>query len=50
MRRFLKLYSIEQKMFFRSCDVILFNLIMPVVVFPMIKLGGNIILLSFYFI
>lgn len=42
MRRFLKLYSIEQKMFFRSGDVILFNLIMPVVVFILIaSIAGN---------
>lgn len=31
MRRFLRLYKIEQKMFFRSPDVFIFNLCMPVV-------------------
>ena len=42
MKRFLKLYSIEQKMFFRSGDVILFNLIMPVVTFILIaSIAGN---------
>ena len=29
MRRFLKMYKIEQKIFFRSPDVILFCLLMP---------------------
>ncbi|MDD6979272.1 MAG: hypothetical protein PUI92_03145 [Firmicutes bacterium] len=32
MKRFLRMYSIEQKMFFRSPDVILFCLIMPLAV------------------
>lgn len=42
MRKFLKLYSIEQKMFFRSLDVLLFNLIMPVVIFILIaSCAGN---------
>ncbi|MDD6036687.1 MAG: ABC transporter permease [Lachnospiraceae bacterium] len=32
MKRFLRLYKIEQKLFFRSGDVFVFNLCMPVVV------------------
>lgn len=38
MKRFLRMYSIEQKMFFRSPDVILFCLIMPLAVFLLITL------------
>ena len=43
MRRFLKLYWIEQKLFFRSADVFIFNLCMPVAVLLMISLiaGGK---------
>ncbi|MGN0205276.1 MAG: ABC transporter permease [Coprococcus sp.] len=43
MRRFLKLYRIEQKLFFRSADVFVFNLCMPVAVLLMISLiaGGK---------
>ena len=36
MRRFLTLYEIEQKLFFRSPDVFVFNLCMPVVVLLLI--------------
>ena len=43
MKRFLKMYQVEQKIFFRSPDVILFNLIMPLVVFVAITMitGGK---------
>ena len=43
MKRFLKMYQVEQKIFFRSPDVILFNLIMPLVVFIVITMitGGK---------
>ena len=43
MKRFLKMYQVEQKLFFRSLDVILFNLIMPLVVFVVITMitGGK---------
>ena len=47
MRRFLKMYKIEQKIFFRSPDVILFCLLMPLIVFALItmisgsKAAGN---------
>ena len=42
MKRFLRLYEIEQKLFFRSADVFIFNLCMPVVTLIMIALiGGN---------
>ena len=43
MKRFLRMYSIEQKMFFRSPDVILFCLIMPLAVFLLVTLisGGR---------
>ena len=42
MKRFLRLYGIEQKLFFRSADVFIFNLCMPVVALFMIALiGGN---------
>ena len=47
MIRFLKMYKIEQKIFFRSPDVILFCLLMPLVVFALItmitgsKAAGN---------
>lgn len=43
MKRFLKMYQVEQKIFFRSPDVILFNLIMPLVVFVAITIitGGK---------
>ena len=42
MRRFLKMYKIEQKIFFRSPDVILFCLLMPLVVFALITMiTGN---------
>lgn len=36
MKRFLKLYSVEQKLFFRSGDVFIFNLCMPLVVMILI--------------
>ena len=38
MRNFLRLYKVEQKLFFRSSDVFIFNLCMPVVVLIMIGL------------
>lgn len=38
MRNFLRLYKVEQKLFFRSPDVFIFNLCMPVVVLIMIGL------------
>ena len=38
MSRFFRLYKIEQKLFFRSPDVFIFNLCMPVVVLIMIGL------------
>lgn len=42
MKRFFKMYLVEQKMFFRSPDVILFNLLMPVVALILITLiAGN---------
>ena len=43
MKRFLKLFSVEQKLFFRSADVFIFNLCMPVVTLFMISLiaGGK---------
>lgn len=42
MKGFLKLYRIEQKMFLRTGDVLLFNLIMPVVILVLIALiAGN---------
>ena len=42
MKRFLTMYKIEQRIFLRSPDVILFGLLMPVVVFALITLiSGN---------
>lgn len=42
MRRFWRMYRIEQKVFFRSPDVILFCLLMPLVVFALITMiTGN---------
>ena len=43
MKRFLKMYQVEQRMFFRSPDVILFCLAMPLVVFIVITMitGGK---------
>ena len=43
MKRFLSMYRVEQKIFFRSPDVILFNLAMPLVVFIVITMitGGK---------
>lgn len=43
MKRFLKLYGIEQKLFFRSADVFVFNLCMPVAVLILIAIiaGGK---------
>ena len=43
MKRFLRMCRVEQKIFFRSPDVILFNLIMPLVVFIVITMitGGK---------
>lgn len=38
MRRFWRMYRIEQKIFFRSPDVILFCLLMPLVVFALITM------------
>ena len=36
MKRFLALYKIEQRLFFRSPDVFIFNLCMPVVILLLI--------------
>ena len=41
MRRFWKMYQVEQKIFFRSPDVILFCLSMPLVVFVLITIIGG---------
>ena len=42
MKRFLSMYRVEQKIFFRSPDVILFNLIMPLVTLILITIiAGN---------
>ena len=43
MKRFLRMYQVEQKIFFRSPDVILFCLAMPLVVFILITMiaGGE---------
>ena len=42
MKRFIKLYTIEQKLFFRSGDIFIFSLCMPVVILIMIGLiAGN---------
>lgn len=43
MKRFLTLYTVEQKLFFRSIDVFIFNLCMPVAALIMIALiaGGK---------
>ena len=42
MKRFLRMYGVEQKLFFRSPDVILFNLIMPLVTLILITMiAGN---------
>ena len=42
MKNFLKMYKIEQKIFFRSPDIIIFSLLMPVVVFVLITMiNGN---------
>ena len=42
MKRFWKMYQVEQKIFFRSPDVILFNLIMPLVTLVLITIiAGN---------
>ena len=42
MKRFWKMYQVEQKIFFRSPDVILFNLIMPLVTLILITMiAGN---------
>lgn len=43
MKRFLKLYGVEQKLFFRSADVFIFNLCMPLATLVMIALiaGGK---------
>ena len=38
MKRFWRMYSVEQKIFFRSPDVILFCLAMPLVVFILITM------------
>ena len=38
MKRFWKMYQVEQKIFFRSPDVILFNLIMPLVTLILITM------------
>ena len=38
MKRFLSMYRVEQKIFFRSPDVILFNLIMPLVTLILITI------------
>ena len=42
MKRFLSMYRVEQKIFFRSPDVILFNLAMPLVTLILITIiAGN---------
>ena len=42
MKRFLRMYRVEQKLFFRSPDVILFNLAMPLVTLVLIAMiAGN---------
>lgn len=43
MRRFWQMYRVEQRMFFRSADVIVFNLAMPLATFLLITLiaGGK---------
>lgn len=42
MKRFLTMYKIEQKIFFRSPDVIVFCILMPLVVFALITMiAGN---------
>ena len=41
MRRFWKMYQVEQKIFFRSPDVILFCLSMPLIVFVLITIIGG---------
>ncbi len=41
MRRFLKLYRVEQRLFFRSGDVFLFNLCMPIVALLLIGFIGG---------
>ena len=42
MKRFLRMYRVEQKIFFRSPDVILFNLAMPLVALLLITMiAGN---------
>ncbi|MGN1016170.1 MAG: ABC transporter permease [Faecousia sp.] len=42
MKRFLRMYRVEQKLFFRSPDVILFNLAMPLVTLILITMiAGN---------
>lgn len=41
MKRFLTLYTIEQKLFFRNGDVFLFNLCMPAVVMLLIGMIGG---------
>lgn len=42
MKRFMRLYKIEQKLFFRSADVFIFNLCMPVVALVLIAMiAGN---------
>ena len=41
MKRFWRMYRVEQKMFFRSPDVILFCLSMPLVVFILITMIGG---------
>ena len=42
MKRFFTLYKIEQKLFFRSPDVFVFNLCMPVAVLLLIGfIAGN---------
>ena len=38
MKRFLRMYQVEQKLFFRSPDVIVFNLAMPLVTFLLITM------------
>ena len=44
MRRFLKLYTIEQKLGFRCCDGLIFGVIMPVGVLVLIAMiaGGKV--------
>lgn len=41
LKNFFKMYKVEQKIFFRSADVIIFNLAMPLAVFILIAVTGG---------